>query len=219
MTSQKYKFFVNGKPVILCINPGLVDEILDAEHPYIIQSYRDKKQINRLIEILHEPTNDSGLVLFLPDLDVLLQKFLSYFECIEAAGGVVQNRDNEVLLIFRRGFWDLPKGKIDAGETVEEAALREVEEETGLKEVQLVSKIYFSNWLNEATYHSYPYKGSLALKVSHWFMMRYEGHGIPVPQEEEDIEQAIWVSSEALRGYYPDMFPNIRDVLDAVFSN
>lgn len=197
----------------------MVDEILDAEHPYIIQSYRDKKQINRLIEILHEPTNDSGLVLFLPDLDVLLQKFLSHFECIEAAGGVVQNRDNEVLLIFRRGFWDLPKGKIDAGETVEEAALREVEEETGLKEVQLVSKIYFSNWLNEATYHSYPYKGNLALKVSHWFMMRYDGNEIPVPQAEEDIEQAIWVSSEVLRGYYPDMFPNIRDVLDAVFSN
>jgi len=219
MTSQKYKFFVNGKPVILCINPGLVDEILDAEHPYIIQPYKDRKQINRLIEILHEPTNNSGLVLFLPSLEDLLKKFMSHFECIEAAGGVILNRDNDVLLIFRRGFWDLPKGKIDAGETVEEAALREVEEETGLKNVQLVSKIYYSNWLNEATYHSYPYKDGLALKVSYWYMMRYEGNEIPVPQAEEDIEQAIWVSSEELPSYYAGMFPNIRDVLDAVFSN
>jgi ADP-ribose pyrophosphatase YjhB (NUDIX family) len=218
MTSQKYKFFVNGKPVILCVNPGLVDEILTGDSPYIVQAYKNKEQVNRLLEILHEPVNDSGLVLFLPNLNELVEKFMSHFVCIEAAGGVVQNEKDEVLLIFRRGHWDLPKGKIEEDETIEQAAVREVEEETGIKGVQLVSRIYFPDCLNEATYHTYLYEGNTALKISYWYMMRLDGHAALIPQAEEDIEEAIWVDKSELPHYYPDMFANIRDVLDAVFS-
>lgn len=218
MTNQKYKIFINGKPVFLCQNPGQLDEILESRNPFIVKKYESAKQLARLIEILHTPDNDSGLVLFHPDIQYLKQQVVQNFTPIEAAGGVVQNEKKEVLLIFRRGFWDLPKGKVDEGETLEEAALREVKEETGLEgTLNILSKVFFPDNLNEATYHTYPYKGKDALKISHWYLMQYAGKETLLPQTEEDIEKAIWVSIGDLPQYYEPMYSSVRDVLKAVF--
>ncbi|SIN98321.1 NUDIX hydrolase [Chitinophaga niabensis] len=128
------------------------------------------------------------------------------FTVYEAAGGVITNPDNEVLLMFRRGKWDLPKGKWDDGETLEECALREVREETGLHTVKLGHKI-------TETFHYYPLKQKKILKHSHWYRMYFTGTELTVAQIEEDILDIQWIRPENLGKYMQYSYQNIIDVL------
>ena len=217
MIAQKYKFFVNNKVVILCDNPGRIDEILDHEQHFIIEKY-EASRLKKVLQVLNDTENESPLILFSKDVEQLKQDFLTKFECIEAAGGLIQNREQAVLLIYRREFWDMPKGKRELGESLEETALREVQEETGLGEMLLGDRITFKGYLNQATYHSYPFKGKQAMKISHWFRMTYQGESIPIPQTEEDIEEIRWVKVEDLPKFFSRMYPSIQDVLKEVFA-
>jgi len=128
---------------------------------------------------------------------------------IIAAGGLVTNEKNEVLLIFRRGFWDLPKGKLDNGESIEACALREVQEETGLSTIQLGKFIsitlheYFDTYLKEEV-----------IKESHWYHMKILGDPILIPQTEEDITLIKWVPLKELPKYFTKTYPNIIEVIN-----
>jgi 8-oxo-dGTP pyrophosphatase MutT (NUDIX family) len=169
------------------------------------------------MKIILNSVNKSNIILFSRDVEKMLQEVLSNFKCLEAAGGVVRNAEGELLLIYRRGNWDLPKGKIEKNETIEDAAIREVEEETGLKHVKIIRPVVFKKWSNKATYHSYFIGDTLAMKISYWFEMR-AGESIRlVPQTDEDIEQAMWVPQQNLSHYKSNMYPSIADVLDAVY--
>lgn len=110
---------------------------------------------------------------------------------VTAAGGVVVRTidgKEQLLLMFRRGMWDLPKGKLDAGETIEQCALREVSEETG------VNGLTITQFLTQ-THHEYVDAFGMWSKTTHWYLMSIEGDGGElVPQSEEDIEQLEWVS-------------------------
>lgn len=119
---------------------------------------------------------------------------------------MVQNSQNKYLLIFRRGKWDLPKGKIDKGETIKNAATREVMEETGLHEIELRQLIY-------ETYHIYRFKGKLALKQTFWFFMKNTGNDKLNPQTEEDIEKAQWFSAYEIQSILPLAYLSINEVL------
>jgi 8-oxo-dGTP pyrophosphatase MutT (NUDIX family) len=127
---------------------------------------------------------------------------------IVAAGGLVFSESNCLLMIFRRGYWDLPKGKIDHGETVEEAALREVKEETGLKDLKILAHAgsthhrYFDRWLNKEV-----------MKRTEWFVMSGSGLNALLPQTEEDITEACWVSEEELPDLLNMSFDNIREII------
>ena len=131
---------------------------------------------------------------------------------ITAAGGLVQNNDGAVLLIFRRGFWDLPKGKLDAGELIPECAVREVREETGLQTITLgpficmTTHTYFDNWTQQNV-----------KKETHWFAMKASSL-LPetlIPQTTEDIEKIEWVPVQQLPPYLLQTYPTIRSVFDA----
>ena len=111
-------------------------------------------------------------------------------------------------MIFRRGKWDLPKGKLDKGETLEECAIREVKEETGLASVELVSALTI-------THHTYHEGTRFILKESHWYIMKANGKQELIPQTEEDIHEIKWVKADELDKYKKDSFPSIRDVLEA----
>jgi len=128
---------------------------------------------------------------------------------IVAAGGIVSNEQQQLLLIFRRGVWDLPKGKLDKGETIEACAVREVEEETGIRNILLGDSI-------SVTYHEYYDKWVKAdvIKETHWFAMQITGNQVLVPQTEEDIEQIQWVEGREVKKYYNNMHKNIIEVLD-----
>ncbi len=130
-----------------------------------------------------------------------------------AGGGLVQNDYEEILLIFRRGVWDMPKGKLDKGETIEQCAVREVEEETGLQKVERGKFIY-------TTYHGYFDKWTKKeiLKETHWYAMRICGNQTLVPQTEEDIEEIIWVKPEELINYMNNMHKNIIQVIQKFLS-
>ncbi len=135
--------------------------------------------------------------------------FFKHFTLVTAAGGVVENEKEELLLIFRRGKWDLPKGKLDKGETIEQCALREVMEETGLKEVELKKALTI-------TYHTYDEFGKHILKDSHWYQMKITGQQKLTPQTEEDISEIKWIKKKDLKNFLNNAFPSIRDVLELI---
>lgn len=134
-----------------------------------------------------------------------------HYEHVIAAGGVVKNSHDEILLIHRRGYWDLPKGKLDEGEAISSCAIREVEEETGVTGLSLGKLI-------DCTYHIYDTYGSDAIKTTYWYAMDTNDHNALVPQAEEDIAEAVWVPKANLHTYYDHTYATIRDILTAYLA-
>lgn len=128
---------------------------------------------------------------------------------IIAAGGLVFNNERQLLMILRRGKWDLPKGKLDAGESIEECALREVREETGVTNLKIINFLgitehsYFDSWINEDV-----------KKETHWFVMETTGENLLKPQTEEDIEEIKWIDSTHIMQFASLTYPNIRAIIE-----
>ncbi len=130
---------------------------------------------------------------------------------IVAAGGIVENEEGKILLQYRRGKWDLPKGKLDEGETIEECAIREVEEETGLQNIQLGELVGL-------THHNYTESGENIDKETHWFGMKVSGHQKLIPQTDEDILELRWVAENELHYYLSNTYPNITEIIEIYFD-
>jgi 8-oxo-dGTP pyrophosphatase MutT (NUDIX family) len=146
------------------------------------------------------------LILTTDDLTDARGEVFKNFKLIKAGGGIVRNTSGEILLIYRKRHWDLPKGHLEDSESMKECALREVSEETGLKHLHIIHK-------SAITYHVYKEDSQDILKETHWFFM--DNHKIESlhPQHEEDISNAEWVSFDDMEKYFNDMYPSIRDVL------
>lgn len=132
-------------------------------------------------------------------------------EKIVAAGGIVTNEENEILFQLRRGKWDLPKGKLEEGERIEDCAVREVEEETGLQNIQLGKLIGVTN-------HFYKENGKDLEKETYWYAMKVTGAQELVPQLEEDITDLKWVHKDELATYLENSFKNIEDIIDQFYQ-
>ena len=130
---------------------------------------------------------------------------------IMAAGGIVENEQNEILFIFRRGKWDLPKGKLDKGETVEECAVREVEEETGLRQIERGELI-------DISIHHYEEHGDSIEKETFWYAMKIKGEQKLVPQVEEDIHDLKWVKEQELPMYLSNTYNNIIEIVEKYYD-
>jgi ADP-ribose pyrophosphatase YjhB (NUDIX family) len=204
------KIYFNDKPLFLCND---VDESLQ---PYIHHDdavFIDELNTHAIKSMIHEmqqPPVHAGIY-FHPDLEELKKAFFKKFTLIKAAGGFVINEKKEVLMMFRRGKWDLPKGKMDKKETVEACALRETEEETGLKNIQLISPLI-------TTWHTYHEGSRFILKETSWFRMKVSGKQQLVPQLSEDISQLEWVSQTKMNIYLENSYPLVKDVMIAGFS-
>lgn len=151
--------------------------------------------------IVHEPT---GPIKFIQEQ--AWASFLADKLIIEAAGGMVFNPQGELLMMLRRGQWDMPKGKLDEGETIEACALREVKEETGISNLRLCGKLH-------TTYHTYPFQGKTVLKPSHWYKMEYAGTEDLVPQTEEGITELRWVDKVESAELAKKAYPSIREMI------
>ena len=204
------KIYFDDKPLFLCDN---VDATLQ---PYIHHDdavFIDELNLHTVKSMIHEmqdPSVHAG-VFFHKDLKELKDAFFKKFTLIKAAGGFVLNENNEVLLMFRRGKWDLPKGKMDKKETFEECAKRETEEETGLKDIKLISPLITS-------YHTYHEGSRYLLKETKWFTMNISGEQKLIPQATEQITKLEWVKKNVLKKYLQNSFPSVIDVLEAGFS-
>jgi len=159
---------------------------------------------------MQQPEVHAG-VFFHEDLDKLKNALFKKFTIVQAAGGLVTNQQEEILMIFRRGSWDLPKGKVGPGEELQDCAIREVEEETGLKNVELISPLII-------TWHTYHQGSRFILKESHWYKMKADGQQKLIPQTEEDIHDIKWVNNTELDSLLKKAFPLIADVLQAGLS-
>jgi 8-oxo-dGTP pyrophosphatase MutT (NUDIX family) len=200
------KIYFRDKPLFLC---NAIDETIQ---PYVHHDdtvFIDELNSHTIKAMIHEMQQQAvhAGVFFHPDLEELKKAFFKKFILVLAAGGLVVNEKKEILLIFRRGKWDMPKGKLDKGEKLEDCAIREVEEETGLKKVKLVSPLTI-------TYHTYHEGTKFILKESHWYTMKVNDEQILTPQTEEDILEIRWVDVSDLDRYRKDSFPSIADVLE-----
>ena len=133
---------------------------------------------------------------------------------IIAAGGIVVNPNKEILWIFRRGFWDLPKGKLDPNETIEACAIREVMEETGISNLVLGDLIITTKHL----YHD-TYLNTEVEKTTYWYQMTTDILQEGVPQTEEDIEAIAWVKEADLAPYLANTYENINQVMEVFLTS
>jgi len=141
-----------------------------------------------------------------PDVDKLKINYLADKPSIVAAGGMAFNPSGDLLMMIRKGMWDMPKGKLNEGESIDTCATREVTEETGLSSISIGEKLSIS-------YHTYFYNNQLVVKPSHWYKMNFTGIEIPKPQIEEDITEIRWVKKDEARKLLDSMFPSIQEMI------
>ncbi len=203
---QRYKIYINESPLILTQTSDLADETV-FERSLIHAMYGGKPKILlNYIEVLEKNKHHEGIIIQADNLDQLWRDFKSLYYYIKAGGGLVTNSVGKILLIFRRGVWDLPKGKQDPGETLAQTALREVREETGIADLKIIEK------LNNG-YHCYMMSKQRTLKRTRWYLMETQNQGQLVLQKEEGIQDAAWFDPRELPKLTMPMYNNIRDVL------
>ncbi|MDX1364373.1 NUDIX hydrolase [Arenibacter latericius] len=189
-----YKVFVNESPLIL------TNKLSDAtNNKYFLLN---TSSINEAISALASKKLDEAFI-YHPNKEEILKKFSKKIPLVVAAGGVVTNKEGKVLFIYREGKWDLPKGKLDKGETIEECALREVEEETGVKGLKI------ENFL-KTTYHIFKRNGGYKLKQVHWYAMRTNYKGDLKGQASEGIKKVKWKGPEKIKKALENSYANIR---------
>lgn len=154
------------------------------------------------------------LTVFHSNQPVILQNeqewedFARDFTLIHAAGGIVSDENDEILMIFRYGCWDFPKGKVEEGEDWETAAVREVQEETGLRDIRIAHP--YPN-----TYHTYTLHDTPILKITHWYEMRAPQQPL-MPQTEEDISQAVWVARSEVAKKLVDSYASLKGLWERI---
>lgn len=200
---QKYKVYLNSHLIILLLSKDFYKQKPGCK---LFFNKPSNKKVNEIINFLFQDEKAKVLCFHSTNLEEMWQDFISIFDVIHAGGGLVKNINEDYLFIYRNDKWDLPKGKLDPGETIEQCAVREVEEECGINNLILGDKI-------KNTYHIYKYKGNNVLKYTHWFQMEYRGDESLVPQLEEGITHVEWISANELEKVKRNTYGNIMEVI------
>ena len=199
------KIYFNDKPLFLTDNiDSEIEPFVHHDDAVFIDEF-SSPGIKSMIHEMREEKVHAG-IFYHEKIDELKKAFWKKFTIVIAAGGLVLNEEEEILLMFRRGKWDLPKGKLDKGETTEDCALRETTEETGLMDLKLEKPI-------TTTYHTYDESGKHILKETYWFLIRARKEEELVPQANEQITRLEWVKPLALKEYSRNMYASIKEVL------
>lgn len=199
--AKEYSIYFENRRVLLTenIETHFINEF------GLFASYSSPHELPKILEFFQTIREVKNVFITGKKGDVLYEDFSSLFPLIKTAGGLVVNSKGEYLLIFRRGKWDLPKGKQELGEKIEKSALREVSEETGITNMKIINR------LND-TYHTYFLEEMLILKKTAWFEMQYDGNEPLVPQQNEDILDVKWVKKEHLSKYLENTYNTIYEV-------
>ncbi len=198
-----YKVFINDKPVILS------DQLFTASHEEgaLIYEFSNRPGLENIVSrFIQEDETRKLIIINRKNFDLLRDSFISLFKPVLAAGGIVYDPDKGMLWILRHKRWDLPKGKIDGNEDIETAAVREVEEETGLKKVKITDHLGL-------THHAYQEKGQFILKISHWFKMETPEPDAPlIPQLNEGITQVEWADKTSVNEKISDTYASLQEL-------
>lgn len=189
-----YEVFVNESPLILTNKPP------EKSNGHLFSM--DGDSIIKAINALAKGKLDKAY-LYYPDEDKILDVFMHKIPMVTAGGGFVTNKKGKVLFIYRNGRWDLPKGKVDKGETIEDAAIREVEEETGVTGLKIKKFL-------RTTYHIFRRNGEFRLKQTHWFAMTTKFKGKLVAEKSEGIEKVKWKGPKKTKKALKNSYYNIK---------
>lgn len=199
-----YKIYINDTPIFLTNSKAAKNLKRDSRN--LVALHRHRKSLFQYVDSLEKNHQFDSITIHSHDLEGLKDDFFSIYKIIPAAGGVIFNDKGQVLMIFRRGSWDLPKGKIEEDESIEEAALREVAEEVGLRDVEILEAL-------PTTFHTYKNKkGKRCLKPSYWFKMQSQSTDVTL-QTEEEIEGSLWIKPKKFLKSDMIAYGSINDVL------
>ena len=196
-----YKVFYKDRTVFFVEN----DHNCIANGDTKIHYFKNKKQLKTVLNIFLNNPELTSLYIVYRDIDHAFKKYTKLYKLIEAAGGLVKADNDKILVIHRRGKWDLPKGKLEKNELPEIGAIREVEEECGIGNLEILN-------LLEVTYHTYILNGKDILKRTFWYEMLHKGNQEPKPQIEEDITEAKWIKTDNLDEIINNTYPSIIEV-------
>ncbi len=195
-----YKVFVNDKPLFL------TDQIIkETDFQFFLLESVDIHQF--IVNMFQDKIKKAYL--YHPDEKEIMKKLKGKIPVNKAGGGLVYNSEGKILFIYRNGKWDLPKGGIEKNEAIEDTAIREVEEETGVTGLTITEKLL-------KTYHIFFRNGKYRLKVTHWFQMKTDFAGTPLPQAEEGIEKVAWLSPEEIPVALKNSYENIKLLFEKV---
>lgn len=200
---QMYKVFINNRRFELMPDAG------DAANTpgTLVVNYDSVDTLSVLVDLAHsEAVFFRKVIVLHADPSRLLLKIEKLGKLIEAAGGAVRNKDGKLLLIFRDGKWDLPKGKIEKKETPEVAAVREVEEECGISGLSIVREL-------TPTYHTYKKDDKLILKKTWWYEMRSDDTKKLTPQVEEGITRVEWMDEKQVAEAMENTYLSVEEVV------
>lgn len=200
-----YKVFSGEK----CILIGNEQVHIKKENSKIIE-FKSTESLKKEYDLFARSPHLTNL-LITGDKEKVWRVFSSFFLFIEAAGGLVENPKGKLLLIYRNGYWDLPKGKMEKGESPDECALREVEEECGIKQLKIVRQL-------PLTHHIFLKHDKECLKRTYWFRMLCSDTTKPDPQTSEGIEKAEWMGKTKVKELLNLMYPALRDIASISFS-
>jgi ADP-ribose pyrophosphatase YjhB (NUDIX family) len=198
---NNYKVFYKEKWIELVDSQSLnISEGMKLE-------YENGQTFNYAIKLLDTRADVQFVKIEYSNAEKLFKKLLKYFKNIQAAGGLVENEQKKVLVIFRNGRWDLPKGKLKIFERKEKGALREVIEECGVNSLAIVDEF-------APTYHIYELKGKFVLKKTWWFLMKCQGPQNLIPQLEEGITKVEWFEKNNLDEVLKNTYSSINQVIE-----
>lgn len=200
-----YKVFSGEK----CILIGNEQVHIKKENSRVIEFKSPESLDKEYRQFTHSPQLNNLVVT--GDKEKIWRVFCTFFVFIEAAGGLVENARGDLLMIYRNGYWDLPKGKMEKNESPDECALREVEEECGVKKLEIVKQL-------PLTHHIFPKNDKECLKRTYWFRMLCRDTEKPEPQASEGIEKAEWMSKTKVKETLHLMYPSLRDIASISFS-
>jgi ADP-ribose pyrophosphatase YjhB (NUDIX family) len=195
-----YKVFIDHKPIV-CVKKQ--DLSTNSSHINLsdINSFPED-----ILPHFDEVDIDHPLQLICTDVEHDFEKLFADYRLIEASGGIVISEFG-YLVIERNGLWDIPKGKMERGENPKETAVREIEEECGIKNPIV------TDFITE-TYHTYIHKGENVLKKTYWYKMAYSGESHLTPQKEEGITQVKWMTESEMFSIRKMTYGSINEVLD-----
>jgi 8-oxo-dGTP pyrophosphatase MutT (NUDIX family) len=201
---QNYKIFYNKAVLSITKSDQYSQTLKPYKNCYVFDVSLNLEQIiadflsdNKHVTILYKDINEENII---------WNGIKNFFLFQRAAGGFIL-KNNAVLSIYRYEHWDFPKGHVEAGETDEEAAMREVTEETGIDNLVIIKDLNY-------TYHVYPYKEHFVLKQTHWYEMHTACDKTPIPQTEEEIHRVEWIPLQNIDIVLKNTYPALVDLIN-----